>query len=175
MVNRRTATICSCAISLLYICILFSYIMIHHLHTLLDLCSTSLRTVAESDPSLEPTVPYIPCMLKNLEQSFLVAVGCLCVVFVCWLRLEFVPFSVAVGSFGSLRLLSILTIHSVCYPRPCPLQRFPRGSTAATKSNLETEHTLFQITNNCICLGSNRQKPHFQLQYFNSLVQTCSI
>jgi hypothetical protein len=39
--------------------------MTHHLHTLLDLCSTSLRTVAESDPSLEPTAPQIPCMLKK--------------------------------------------------------------------------------------------------------------
>jgi hypothetical protein len=37
-----------------------------------------------------------------------------CVVFVCWLRLDFVPLSVALGALGSLRLLSILTIHSAC-------------------------------------------------------------
>jgi hypothetical protein len=45
----------------------------------------------------------------------------LCVVFVCWLRLAFVPLSVVLGALGSLGLLSILTIHSVCYPRPCQL------------------------------------------------------
>jgi hypothetical protein len=46
-----------------------------------------------------------------------------CVVFVCWLGLEFVPLNVVLGTLGSLRLLSILTIHFVCYPRPCRLQR----------------------------------------------------
>jgi hypothetical protein len=46
-----------------------------------------------------------------------------CVVFMCWLRLDFVPISVVLGALGPLRLLSILTIHSVCYPRPCRLQR----------------------------------------------------
>jgi hypothetical protein len=40
-----------------------------------------------------------------------------CVLFVCWLRIAFVPLSVVLGALGSLRLLSILTIHSVCYPR----------------------------------------------------------
>jgi hypothetical protein len=32
---------------------------------------------------------------------------CVCVVFVCWLGLEFVPLSVVLGTLGSLRLLSI--------------------------------------------------------------------
>jgi hypothetical protein len=46
-------------------------------------------------------------------------VGCLCVG--CGLILyQFVLF---LGALGSLRLLSILTIHSVCYPRPCRFQR----------------------------------------------------
>jgi hypothetical protein len=46
------------------------------------------------------------------------------VVFVCWLRVDIVPLSVAtilLGALGSLRLLSILTIHSVSYPGPCRL------------------------------------------------------
>jgi hypothetical protein len=45
------------------------------------------------------------------------------VVFLCWLRLDFVPLSVVLGAFDSLSLLSIHTIPSVCYPRPCRLQR----------------------------------------------------
>jgi hypothetical protein len=44
-----------------------------------------------------------------------------CVVFVCWLRVAIMPLSVVLGALGSLRLLSILTIHSVSYPRPCRL------------------------------------------------------
>jgi hypothetical protein len=36
-----------------------------------------------------------------------------CVVFVCWLRVDIVPRSVVLGALGSLRLLSTLTIHSV--------------------------------------------------------------
>jgi hypothetical protein len=39
-----------------------------------------------------------------------------CVVFVSWLQLEFVPLRVLLGALGSLRLLSIVTIHSV-FPR----------------------------------------------------------
>jgi hypothetical protein len=41
-----------------------------------------------------------------------------CVVFVCRLRLDFLPLSVVLGALGSLNLLSIHTIPSVCYPRP---------------------------------------------------------
>jgi hypothetical protein len=37
-----------------------------------------------------------------------------CVVLVSWLRLDFVPLRVVLGASGSLRLLSIDTIHSVC-------------------------------------------------------------
>jgi hypothetical protein len=43
------------------------------------------------------------------------------VVLLCWLRLDFVPLDVVLGAWGSLRLLSILTIHSLCCPRPCRL------------------------------------------------------
>jgi hypothetical protein len=41
-----------------------------------------------------------------------------CVVVVCWLRLDVVPLSVVLCALGYLRLLSILTTHSVCYPPP---------------------------------------------------------
>jgi hypothetical protein len=43
------------------------------------------------------------------------------VVFVCWLRVDIVPLSAVLGALGSLRLLSLLTIHSVSNPRPCRL------------------------------------------------------
>jgi hypothetical protein len=43
------------------------------------------------------------------------------VVFVCWLRLDFVPLSLVLGALGSLRLLSILAFRSVSSPRPCRL------------------------------------------------------
>jgi hypothetical protein len=43
------------------------------------------------------------------------------VVFVCWLRVDFVPLSVVLGASGSLHLLFILTTYSVSYPRPCRL------------------------------------------------------
>jgi hypothetical protein len=39
-------------------------------------------------------------------------------VFVSWLRVDIVPLRVLLGALGSLCLLSILTIHSVSYPRP---------------------------------------------------------
>jgi hypothetical protein len=43
------------------------------------------------------------------------------VVFVCCLRLDFVPLSVVLGALGSLRLLSTLTIQSVCHLCTCRL------------------------------------------------------
>jgi hypothetical protein len=42
----------------------------------------------------------------------------MCVVFVGWLRVDIVPLSVVLGALGSLCFLSILTVHSVSYPRP---------------------------------------------------------
>jgi hypothetical protein len=41
-----------------------------------------------------------------------------CVMFVCWLRVDIVPLSVVLGALGALCLLSILTIPSVSYPCP---------------------------------------------------------
>jgi hypothetical protein len=39
---------------------------------------------------------------------------CVCVVFVSWMRLNFVPLRVVLGALGALRLLSIDKIHSAC-------------------------------------------------------------
>jgi hypothetical protein len=41
-----------------------------------------------------------------------------CVVFVCWLRVDIVPLSVVLGASGSSCSVSILAIHSVSCPRP---------------------------------------------------------
>jgi hypothetical protein len=53
-----------------------------------------------------------------LGESILIERSDVCVVFVCWLRLDFVPLCVVLGALGSLRLLYIHTHRSVCYPRP---------------------------------------------------------
>jgi hypothetical protein len=46
--------------------------------------------------------------------------------------------SFGLGAFGSLSLLSMLTIHSVCYPRPCRLEpvnrTFHKGVRAVLKA-----------------------------------------
>jgi hypothetical protein len=55
------------------------------------------------------------------STSLLFGAVIVCVVSVCWWQLDFVPLSVVLGALNSLRLLSILAIHSVCYPRPCRL------------------------------------------------------
>jgi hypothetical protein len=44
-----------------------------------------------------------------------------CVEFVRWLRVDIMPLSVVLGALGSLRLLSILTIHTVSNSCPCRL------------------------------------------------------
>jgi hypothetical protein len=59
-------------------------------------------------------------MLLTLIERYVV-----CAKFVCWLRADIVPLSVVLGALGSLCLFSILTIHSVSYPRP---RRFKRRS-----------------------------------------------
>jgi hypothetical protein len=62
------------------------------------------------------TVPWrlhLLCFVFSLIERYVV-----CVVFVCWLRVDIVPLSVVLGALGSLSLLSILTIHSVSYLRP---------------------------------------------------------
>jgi hypothetical protein len=58
-----------------------------------------------------------------LERTLLTLIErcVVCVVFVCWLRVSVMPLSVVLGALCVLRLLSILTIQSVSYPRSCRL------------------------------------------------------
>jgi hypothetical protein len=60
------------------------------------------------------------CCLERTLLSLIERIV-VCVVFVCWLRVDAVPLSAVLGALGSLRLLSILIIHSVSYLRTCRL------------------------------------------------------
>jgi hypothetical protein len=59
-------------------------------------------------PGLQGSRCCLEWTLLTLVERFVVLV-----VFVCWLRVDIAPLSVVLGALGSLRLLPILTIHSL--------------------------------------------------------------
>jgi hypothetical protein len=72
-----------------------------------------------------PRLPGGRCCLERTLLNLIERCVLLCVfvVFVCWLQLDIVPLSVVLGALGSLSLISIHIVPSVCYPRPCRLKR----------------------------------------------------
>jgi hypothetical protein len=80
-------------------------------------------------------------------------------VFVCWLRVDFVPLRVVLGALGSLRLLPILTVHSFSYLRHCRLERLrtlrDQLSTSLTQTYLARTHPYkrasMQGLSACLC------------------------
>jgi hypothetical protein len=119
--------------------------------------------------SCSPTLPGCRCCLERTLLTLIERYH-VCVVFVCWLRLDFarvVCTSIGLGALGSLRLLSMLTIPSVCYPRPCRLELlsilpgysvcYPRPCRLQRPATLQAallQSPLTPVMPDCVCEGA---------------------